>query len=213
MGTIAERILEAIKNGPLDDDALAIKLGISPRQSINQAARRLEHEGRLRRHPGTDGKIVNALLEQPQRDGRPVASSDGRATKLTFPEDDVKRAVEAHLLDQGFRVAVAWGRERGVDIDARHPDGRRFLIEAKSGLASDQQQGSYFLGALGELIQRMADPDARYALALPRNRRYRGLVSRLPGLAWQRLGLVVFWVDRDTDGVATVTVQEHPGAA
>lgn len=50
-----------------------------------------------------------------------------------------------------------------------------------------------------------------YGLALPLNRRYRGLVDRLPRLAWERLGLVVFWVDRDVDGVMSVTMQEHPG--
>lgn len=50
-----------------------------------------------------------------------------------------------------------------------------------------------------------------YGLAMPLNRRYRGLVDRLPRLAWERLGLVVFWVDRDVDGVMSVTMQEHPG--
>jgi hypothetical protein len=79
-------------------------------------------------------------------------------------------------------------------------DGRRFMIEAKAGLASDQQQGSYFLNVIGELVQRMAEPEVRYGLALPDNRRYRGLVYRLPRLARERLGLVVFWVSNDGDG-------------
>lgn len=65
MATIAERILEAIQFGPLDDDVLAERLGVSPRQSINQAARRLEQQGRLRRFTGPDEKIVNALPEHP----------------------------------------------------------------------------------------------------------------------------------------------------
>jgi hypothetical protein len=53
---------------------------------------------------------------------------------------------------------------------------------------------NYFLNALGELIQRMDDPDARYGLALPANNQFRGLVRRLPALARDRLRLVVFFV-------------------
>lgn len=46
----------------------------------------------------------------------------------------------------------------------------------------------------------MSDPEARYGLALPDNRQDRGLVSRLPDVAWQRLSLVVFFVTRSGDG-------------
>jgi hypothetical protein len=42
----------------------------------------------------------------------------------------------------------------------------------------------------------MNDPHARYALALPDNPRYRGIVRRLPDLARQRLDLTVFFVHR-----------------
>lgn len=47
MATIGQRILEAIRYGPLDDDQLARRLGVSPRQSINQTARHLEAQGKL----------------------------------------------------------------------------------------------------------------------------------------------------------------------
>jgi hypothetical protein len=63
MATIAERILEAIRYTALDDDVLAKRLGVVQRQSINQAARRLEAQGSLRRYIGPDGKIVNALID------------------------------------------------------------------------------------------------------------------------------------------------------
>jgi len=138
---------------------------------------------------------VNELLT----DGH-TAPSAARPSPTVAPadpllsEDEVKEAVRRWLTGQGFAVEVAIGRERGIDIEARHPDGRRWVIEAKAAVASEQQQGNYFLGALGELLQRMDDPDAIYALALPSNRRYRGVVRRLPRLAKQRLGLVVIWV-------------------
>lgn len=196
MGRLAERILEQIRFAPLDDDALAARIGASSRQAVNQSARRLEREGLLRRRPGPDGKIVNELLTV--SDTTPSAArlpTPATPTNVLLSEDEVKEAVRRWLTGQGFTVEVAFGRQRGIDVEAKHPDGRRWVIEAKAAVTSDQQQGNYFLGALGELLQRMDDPDAIYALALPSNRRYRGLVRRLPRLAKQRLGLVVIWVD------------------
>lgn len=194
MALLADRILEAIRYSPLDDDVLAVRLGVSSRQAVNQTARRLEREGLLRRRTGPGGKIVNEWVdaESVGATGYPSAPEPPRPF---LSEDEVKEAVRRWLTSQGFTVSVAMGHERGIDIDARHPDGRRWIIEAKAEVASDQQQGNYFLGALGELLQRMDDQNAVYALALPSNRRYRSLVRRLPSLAKRRLGLVVIWVD------------------
>lgn len=68
------------------------------------------------------------------------------------------------------------------------------MLEAKGEVLLQPQQVNYFLGTLGELVQRMDDPDTTYGLALPDNRQYRGLVSRLPSLARDRLGLRVLFV-------------------
>ena len=68
---------------------------------------------------------------------------------------------------------------------------------------------NYFLGMLGELVQRMDDAQASYGIALPNNRQYRGLVDRLPALAEERLRLVVFWVSREGDQL-TVKVESSP---
>lgn len=62
--------------------------------------------------------------------------------------------------------------------------------------------GNYFLNALGELLQRMSDDRARYAIALPENRRNLGLVERFPDLARRRLGLTIFFVRWDGSGYA-----------
>lgn len=77
-------------------------------------------------------------------------------------------------------------------------------------MALNPQQHNYFLGALGELVQRMDDPNARYGLALPNNRQYHGLVDRLPDLAKRRFGFVVYWVERGPDG-PRVTTDMPPG--
>ncbi|WP_245993464.1 MarR family transcriptional regulator [Nocardioides immobilis] len=236
MATIAERILEAIRFRPMDDDQLARRLGVSQRQSINQTARRLEAKGLLRRHVGPDGKIVNALPDA-TAPGPTVASTRSstiaaagtstsiqpisecgrrskagryrrlksdrfRAETVQFSsaadsEDEVKAAVRDMLAAEGFEVQVAWGRTPGIDIAASHPDGRRWVVEAKAELgAAGPQQHNYFVGMLGELVQRMDDPTASYAIAMPDNRQYRGLVQRLPTLARERLMLSVFWVSR-----------------
>jgi hypothetical protein len=230
MATISDRILAAIRYAPLDDDVLAKRLGISRRQSVNQAARRLEARGLLRRIPGPNGKIVNALPadETPESTARDRASvrvdqqrppsADPTAVRRVgfgnerITEDEVKEAVRAHLAADGFEVKVAWGRVPGIDVDANHPDGRRFVIEAKAEVGTTgAQQHNYFVGMLGELVQRMSDPLATYAIALPDNRQYRGLFERLPLMAKERLGLVVFWVARGSEGLEVDVDATHLG--
>ena len=226
MASLSDRILDAIRYAPLDDDVLAKRLGVSQRQSVNQAARRLEAQGLLRRVPGSDGKIVNALpahalaetalseggstVAMAQRTSQSGATAGHRDRFIgdRITEDEVKEAVRAYLVADGFEVRVAWGRDPGVDIHARHRDGRLFLIEAKAEVGTGgAQQHNYFVGALGELVQRMVEPEATYALALPDNRQYRGLVDRLPALAKRRLRLAVFWVDRSAEGLLVAVEQ------
>lgn len=115
--------------------------------------------------------------------------------------------MKAHLEANGWTVTVAWGRVRGIDIDARRA-GDRLIIEAKGEAPAGPQQVNYFLGALGELIQRMDDPTAQYGLALPDHPQYRGLVDRLPALARERLGLEVFFIGRDVDRSIPTVVSE-----
>ncbi|MEV1157473.1 hypothetical protein AB0J27_18960 [Micromonospora chokoriensis] len=61
--TIAERVVQELLRAttPLDDDELALRLDVQPRQTINLACRRLEQSRRLRRYVGPAGKIVNEL--------------------------------------------------------------------------------------------------------------------------------------------------------
>jgi len=47
---------------PPDDDQVAARVGISPRQTVNQICRALERAGTVRRRQGPDGKIVNEWL-------------------------------------------------------------------------------------------------------------------------------------------------------
>ncbi len=65
MQTVRERVLKALRlaTHPLDDDELSGPLNIHPRQTVNQATRKLEREGLIRRVSGPDGKLVNVLAD------------------------------------------------------------------------------------------------------------------------------------------------------
>jgi hypothetical protein len=213
--TLADRVLATLRAaaGPLDDDVLARRLRAPSRQSVRLVCRTLEASGAIRRFRAPDGMLVNALVTPtgttvaPARPEPRVPSGMPRTAPATAPlltENQVKRAVREHLIARGYRVHVAWGHSRQVDIHAER-DGERLLLEAKGQVIRRPQQANDFLGGLGELLQRMDDPDATYGLALPDHPHYRALVQRLPELSWDRLNLVVYFVSGSGDNL---TVRE-----
>lgn len=191
--------LNALKErGWLHDGELASMLGVGP-EVIKQVIRSLTTEGYVGRFPGKKGKFVTALTSKALTrlyQHRPDADPP---TGERLSEDQVKRAVATHLESGGWTVQVAWGRTPGIDIEARRR-GERLVIEAKGEAGLQPQQHNYFVGALGELVQRLDEPNARYGLALPNHRQYHGLVDRLPDEAKKRLNFIVFWVERGPDG-------------
>lgn len=54
---------------------------------------------------------------------------------------------------------------------------------------------NYFLGVLGELLQRMSDPEAKYSIALPDLPQFRRLWDRLPAQAKGRTGISALFVN------------------
>lgn len=80
-----DRVIEAIRvsSRPLDDDQLAARSGISPRQTVNQVCRALERAGMVRRRPGPDGKIVNEWLGNENRDPAGITGPAGAAVPGT----------------------------------------------------------------------------------------------------------------------------------
>ncbi|MGD1012249.1 MAG: MarR family transcriptional regulator [Acidimicrobiales bacterium] len=186
---------------PLDDDQLASVLNVR-RQAVNQVCRTLAVQGRLRRAGGVGSKIVNWLADSNQAatlSPTAIRRIDKPAVGPLLTEDEVKQAVAEHLTAEGWAVAVAWGHARGIDIEASRGD-EHIVLEAKGAVALQPQQVNYFVGAMGELVQRMRDPVSLYGLALPDNPQYRGLVARLPEAARRRVVHVVLFVTRSAQG-------------
>jgi hypothetical protein len=122
----------------------------------------------------------------------PVRSYAGTHANGWLSEDDVKKCVKAWLERLGWKVEIAWGRSRGTDILAQKDD-QRWLIEAKGGGPLQPMRVNYFLMILGEILQRMKDPTARYSIALPNMDQFRGLWTRLPQQAKNRLGVTALF--------------------
>lgn len=172
----------------------------SNQQATNQACRELESIGKLRRKLRRDGLIGNYPVSElyVSRVGsvgntEPVASTS-TATSRSLQEDEVKACLEAWLKAAGWRTQIAWGKERGVDIEAVGKDGRRWLIEVKGGGSRQPMRVNYFISVLGESLQRMDDPDARYSIAFPDMAQFHGLWDRLPQLAKDRTGITALFV-------------------
>jgi hypothetical protein len=111
-------------------------------------------------------------------------------------EDEAKKILVAWLERDGWTTTVAWGKTRGVDIEALR-NGKRWLIEVKGCGSRPEMRVNYFIGMLGELLQRMDDPNARYSIATPDIPQFRGLWQRLPANAKRKLSLSMFFVSPD----------------
>jgi hypothetical protein len=104
-GSNRDRISDAIRlsSRPLDDDQLADRTGISPRQRFNQICRELERAGMVRRRSGPDGKIVNEWLgnEDPKSD-----------SGLTAADADVPKTTDGSAVQPDHELPPGSSREQ-----------------------------------------------------------------------------------------------------
>lgn len=194
--TLADEILRLIAREPgLTDREITNRLrGASAmQQPINQQCRALEATGRLLRRERHDGRIGN----YPTVPSGPVArvSIEGVAKTAHDPlaEDSLKQVVKDWLEADGWTTQVAWKGARGADIVARRGD-ETWIIEVKGRGSLQPMRVNYFLAILGETLQRMSDPSARYSIALPDLAQFRGLWERLPSLAKERTTISALFV-------------------
>lgn len=189
------QILDYINAHPGASDTEMEKAFNVIHQAVNVACRQLEREGRVvrRKIPGRPiGNYPADIAPEalPQADPAPPKADAG----APLEEEDLKRILTERLTADGWTVSTAWGHAPGVDIDARRGK-ERWLIEIKGPGSRPQMRVNYFLSMLGEILQRMDDPAARYSIALPDMPQYRGLWERLPSLAKKRTGIDILFVD------------------
>jgi len=111
-------------------------------------------------------------------------------------EDEIKQVLDRWLSSKGWETNVAWGHARGIDIEAMRGS-QRWIIEVKGPGSRQPMRVNYFIGILGETLQRMDDPKAKYSIALPDLVQYRGLWGRLPVLAKKRTKISILFVAVD----------------
>jgi hypothetical protein len=198
MGTLAQQILEAVQKQPgITDRWLAEALfgPGTPPQPVNGECRRMVDQGLIDRNIRPDGLIGNYCTGK--EIGPLTAPALAPPTNDTvFTEDQLKTVLQGWLEAQGWRVEVAWAKTRGIDLHARRGE-ERWIIEAKGSGSLDAMRVNYFLGVLGETLQRMDDQNAAYSIALPDVKQFRNLWTRLPLLAKQRTKITVLFAKSD----------------
>ena len=199
MASLPQRILSLVSQTPgLSDRQIANHLlGTSAaQQPVNIAARGLVTKGRLVRRRREDGLIGNylegaAAAPMPMQE-RPRNSAAASGKDLS--EDRLKHYLREWFRANGWEAVVAWGHERGIDIDAVCNE-KRWLVEVKGIGSRPEMRVNYFIGILGETLQRMNDPASKYSIALPDVQQFRRLWDRLPRLAKQRTQITALFVN------------------
>lgn len=110
-----DRILHelSVSSRPLDDDELASRLGISPRQRVNQICRQLAEAGLLARMTGPDGKFVNVLIAD---DG--AGDSEEAASVISVVAEDELPPGSSREQREAERVMLdLLGAELGVELN------------------------------------------------------------------------------------------------
>lgn len=199
MASLSDEIIRAVQRSPgISDRELtnALRGRAAPQQPINQAARMLERKGLLVRKRRPDHLIGNYVsgTDVVRSTSHPPAAVKNRDVDA-LSEDEIKQALDSWLRADGWQTKVAWGNAQGIDIDARRGS-ERWIIEAKGPGSRQPMRVNYFIGILGETLQRMSDPVARYSIALPDLAQYRRLWQRLPKLAKSRSQIPLILVSK-----------------
>jgi len=232
-GKLKDHILALLADvgSPLDDDAIATRIGVA-RQQINDRCRRLARSGLIERGRGEDGKIVNrgarpsAARGQPAASSAPSLASQPAAVHANEPPDwfwegHIQTRLRDHFVAKGWRVlreSDCLSRERGIDLLLE--DGRAQLaVEVKGFPSTTYSRGPmkgqakptqptlqakhWFADALLAAIRTQSKhPAYTVAIAFPDMPRYRRLIESTRH-ALTRIRLGVFLV-QDSGAVVEV---------
>ena len=199
MATLPEQIVDLLGKIPgMTDREItnALRSSSALQQPINITARNLAKKGVVVRQERADGLIGNYLSGQPLPSISRTSSDKERDGKNHLSEDEVKEILRVWLESDGWASEIAWGKAHGIDIDAERAR-ERWIIEVKGIGSRSEMRVNYFISMLGETLQRMDDPNAKYSIALPNVKQFRNLWGRLPDLAKQRMRISAIFVSRD----------------
>jgi|BarGraNGADG00312_1021997.scaffolds.fasta_scaffold28930_3 hypothetical protein len=235
--TNRDRILESMASSieALDDDELARRTGISPRQTVNTMCRAMEGQGVLRRIRGVDGKIVNHLLRErltsepttSEPMGQTARDDAERGTPLaSVPADAAVGDSKEQRLAEG-RMLAALGARLGVVLTPRrlvHPSGARVEIDgtdddltvlvecwAHQGPAKVAQKSKLVVDATKlNWIAKSLDPRPDRLILCVSDA---AAVAHLTGVSWQRqaireLGVEIEIVDLDPSVVSALNAAQ-----
>jgi len=199
--TLSNRIIDLLeRRSGLSDREITDMLfePSSPQQGVNQACRLLAKREIISRRKRFDGRTGNFLINDKFKE-QPIYQSRSKfQANSPLSENSLKLTLSDWLSSQGWQTKIAWGRSQGIDIEARRRK-ERWVIEVKGEGSRPQMRVNFFLTILGEIVQRMDDPKAKYSIALPNLEQYRRLWQRLPALAKSKLTITALFVDEEGD--------------
>ena len=123
---------------------------------------------------------------------RPMRKSEFPRGELFPSEAFVQKCLQAHFLKEGYEIRS----EPPTDLVAVHPTRPDvWHVEAKGETADT---GLDFRTGLGQLLQRMRDPQRRYGLAVPDIEKFTAQCRQVSG--WVRESLKLNWILVRSDG-------------
>jgi hypothetical protein len=193
MGVIEHNIIRLLQHSPgLSDRELAnsIKGHGKSSQYVNQKCRALVSKNILLRKKRKDGLYGNWLVDE--------YSYSESYTNFNENSDDIsekkmKQVLENYLTSRDWEAKISWRINRGVDIEANR-GANKWIIEVKGSGFYSPVRNDYFLTVLGEILQRMDNPNCKYSIALPDVNQFHRLWDRLPSLAKNRTGVTALFV-------------------
>ena len=111
----------------------------------------------------------------------------------TLSEKLIRQNLENYLTERGWEIEDIRSTNRGIDLNARmHVI--RWTIRANCFQLSREGIVVSFVSAIGEIVQRMNDPNRRYSIVLPDIPPFRRLWDRLPDTAKERIQITALFV-------------------
>ena len=150
MTSLEKRIMKVLEERPgLSNREIAEQIfgAGAPQQRVNPGCRGLCERGYLKREQRADGLLGNYPTDRQPAKGESLLGDVKRTDIDPLSEDSLKSSLVAWLNNQGWTARVAWGHERGIDIDAIRGT-ERWVIEVKGRGSINPMRANYFLGTI-----------------------------------------------------------------